>query len=345
VDRSKFPYRLDIDNHQQMRQPFEALNEQRPLVKIIDVDVGYEDTGTHSDPVGRLVGQPPPKAFDRVLRQQWWVTSYSRLAANSEQAANTDLPDHDTATQPKYGVESPTELAPGSSLTRFIFKKGAKAGNFIHDVLEISDFTRGVEPTMLRAKMEQHGIANGLLDELLEWFDQVLSAPLDGFSLASLQMSSTLRELEFLMRINDADSNALEGLLHSHGYLVEGQALTFDQINGYLKGFIDLVFEHEGRFYLADYKSNFLGSSFEDYTRPLMQQAMHQHLYTLQFLIYSVALHRYLGQRVKGYQYEQHFGGVFYLFVRGMIPQHPGKGVYFDRPATSLVAQLDELFG
>jgi exodeoxyribonuclease V beta subunit len=345
VDRSKFPHQLDLDNHQQLRQPFEALNAQRALVKIIDVEVGVDCTASQREQTRPPVIQPPAQQFDRLLQQQWLVTSYSRLASSSEQAPSTDLPDHDTAPLSGALVDLTDQLLPANNPIRFTFKKGARAGNFIHDVLEITDFTRGVQAESLRAKVDQHGISSNQLDELLEWFDQVLGTPLGDFSLASLPMASTLRELEFLMRIDGADSHRVEQLLKPHGYLDRNQALTFGQINGYLKGFIDLVFEYGGRFYLADYKSNFLGSGFASYTRPSMQLAMQQHLYTLQFLIYSVALHRYLGQRLDGYDYNRHFGGVYYLFVRGMAPQQPGNGVYFERPAKALIAQLDEVFG
>ena len=108
-----------------------------------------------------------------------------------------------------------------------------------------------------------------------------------------------------------------------------------------MRGFIDLALEHEGRFYVIDYKSNRLGDTAADYQRPRMLDEMRRHHYVLQYLLYSVALHRYLSLRLPGYSYEQHFGGVYYLFVRGMSVEHPpGSGVLFERPARALIEEL-----
>ena len=102
--------------------------------------------------------------------------------------------------------------------------------------------------------------------------------------------------------------------------------------------------EHRGRWYVIDYKSNWLGPSPGDYARDAVAAAMRSSAYPLQYLLYLVALHRYLGLRLPGYDYARHVGGVFYLFVRGMEPAAGmGRGVWFDRPEASLVHGLDRL--
>ena len=116
--------------------------------------------------------------------------------------------------------------------------------------------------------------------------------------------------------------------------------LSFATVQGMLKGFIDLVFEWQGRWYLLDYKSNHLGMSPADYSRPALEQAMAEHRYDLQYQLYSLALHRLLTLRLPGYDFEQHFGGVFYLFLRGM----PQGGIFHTRPSHELVLGLDRLF-
>jgi exodeoxyribonuclease V beta subunit len=66
----------------------------------------------------------------------------------------------------------------------------------------------------------------------------------------------------------------------------------------------------------------------------------------LQYHLYALALHRHLGLRVADYDYERDFGGVFYLFVRGMSERHPpGTGVYFDRPTLALLEELSDALG
>jgi exodeoxyribonuclease V beta subunit len=101
-----------------------------------------------------------------------------------------------------------------------------------------------------------------------------------------------------------------------------------------MRGFIDLVFEHGGRYYLADYKSNWLGPRRSEYGQTELARAMGREAYYLQYLVYCVALHRYLGSRVQGYSYESHFGGVRYLFLRGMQPAagHASASMPIGRP-------------
>ncbi len=102
-------------------------------------------------------------------------------------------------------------------------------------------------------------------------------------------------------------------------------------IHGYLKGYVDLVFEHDDRWYIIDWKSNHLGNTPGEYDQDGLWRPMVDHHYILQYHLYCAALHQFLGSRVKGYDYEQHFGGVFYAFVRG-IEGTGDNGWYHDRP-------------
>ncbi|MDQ7016955.1 MAG: PD-(D/E)XK nuclease family protein, partial [Gammaproteobacteria bacterium] len=120
------------------------------------------------------------------------------------------------------------------------------------------------------------------------------------------------------------------------------------QVRGFMKGFIDLVFEFEGQFYLLDYKSNYLGDEYADYRVEPMQESMLQEGYVAQYLIYALALHRYLRCRLVDYDYECHFGGVYYLFLRGMNADagqdEEQTGVFFSRPSLALMRALDDFF-
>ena len=121
-------------------------------------------------------------------------------------------------------------------------------------------------------------------------------------------------------------------------------ALSFDLVNGYMKGFIDLTFEAQGRYYILDYKSNWLGPAPQDYAPQRLLKAMAREHYYLQYLIYCLALHRYLRLRLPDYQYEEHFGGVFYLFLRGMGHETMARyGIFWDRPSDRLISALDDL--
>ena len=108
-----------------------------------------------------------------------------------------------------------------------------------------------------------------------------------------------------------------------------------------MKGFIDLVFEDQGRFYIVDYKSNHLGHQQTGYQTDELNQAMISHDYPLQYLIYSLALHRYLRLRLPDYDPEQHLGGAYYLFIRGMQPEWGQAGVFYDKPSVAVLDALD----
>ncbi len=179
--------------------------------------------------------------------------------------------------------------------------------------------------------------------------EAVLATPLDesGMRLDQVTRSHRLDELEFYYPVNELADRHVREILLECGFPDEIRErigdLTFSTTHGYMRGFIDLVFEHGGRFYLADYKSNWLGATVSAYQQPQLTRAMAREAYYLQYLVYCVALHRYLGGRVRGYRYDAHFGGVRYLFVRGMRPDLGATcGVYADRPSEGLVHALDE---
>src|SRR5690606_27318578 len=169
----------------------------------------------------------------------------------------------------------------------------------------------------------------------------VLDTPLDGggaLRLRNVALEQRIDEMEFYYPVTRLDAAELKRLLlaHDFGSPAIRQAigrLSFDDLRGFLKGYIDLVFEAGGRYYIADYKSNWLGGSREHYRQPALEQEMADAGYYLQYLLYLVALHRYLGARLPGYSYERHVGGVYYLFLRGMDPAAGCEyGVFHDRP-------------
>jgi exodeoxyribonuclease V beta subunit len=176
----------------------------------------------------------------------------------------------------------------------------------------------------------------------------VLDAPLDdsGLCLRPVSAADRLVELEFMLPVAGLDCRALNRLL-AEGDALSARAglLQFDRVQGMLKGFVDLVFRIEGRYYIADYKSNHLGQEADSYTQTALESAMLEHRYDLQYQLYTLALHRLLRQRLPDYDYDTHMGGAFYLFVRGMRAGAKDRpGVFHCRPARSLIESLDRLF-
>jgi exodeoxyribonuclease V beta subunit len=177
---------------------------------------------------------------------------------------------------------------------------------------------------------------------------RVLTAPLDAAGALTLQQIAPERrliELEFYYPLAELTAAGLQQVLAAHGFAADLQQeiglLTFAPARGYMKGFIDLVFEADGRFYLVDYKSNWLGNTIAAYGAAALRQVMARETYFLQYIIYTLALHRYLRLRVPDYDYDSHLGGVFYLFLRGMDPDFPHYGIFRDRPPRQLVQALD----
>jgi exodeoxyribonuclease V beta subunit len=230
----------------------------------------------------------------------------------------------------------------------FTFPQGARAGRCLHAIFETLDFTRADQwPAVVTEKLTHYGFAADWAEVVTAWVPRVLHTPLDAdgrVTLAGVDRGRRLTELEFLYPFEALDATVVKDLLHRHW---PAQAATLEQLDfrllaGFMRGFIDLVFAAGGRFYLVDYKSNWLGARLADYQGEALATAMIAGGYPLQYLIYTLALHRYLRQRLPGYDYARDFAGVRYLFLRGMEPAlGAGGGVFADRPPPPLIAALD----
>jgi exodeoxyribonuclease V beta subunit len=180
---------------------------------------------------------------------------------------------------------------------------------------------------------------------LCDWVQQLLTTalPLSGTSIRLQDLTTARAEMEFWIETRQLDLQALDNAVIAHTLSGRARpALSPDSLTGMLKGFMDLVFEHEGRYYVADYKSNWLGHDESAYTRENMDEAIRAHRYDLQYVLYLFALHRLLTARLPDYDYDLHVGGAVYLFMRGIAA--PTAGVHFERPPKVLMQQLDRLF-
>ncbi|CAG9298325.1 exodeoxyribonuclease V subunit beta [Celerinatantimonas diazotrophica] len=289
------------------------------------------------------------RPLNRQVRSDWWLTSYSALSSHHGQwDASTEL-----AWLDKTVVED-DEHVPEDILDVFHFARGPQAGTFLHSVFELIDFQATDEAVeqLLLPLMARAGYDEKWLDVIKRLRANVLHAPLndDGtqrpFSLGQVEASQRLAEMEFVMPLGQLQARQLNQTLSRYDALSQqAQPLRFEQIQGMLKGFIDLVFCVEGRYYVLDYKSNYLGDSASDYNRTAMEQAMIEHRYDFQYQIYALALHRFLTQRIENYTYQHHFGGVYYIFMRGVVAQASEQtGVYFARPTEAFLDALDALF-
>ena len=278
----------------------------------------------------------------RALADDWRVTSYSGLQQHGQALAQDLMPrlDVDAA-----GVG---EVAQEPELTPHQFPRGASPGTFLHSLFETLDFTQPVSETWVADVLQKGGYDVRWQPVLTAWITRILQAPLndEGISLSQLTAKEKQVEMEFYLPISGPlTAAALDALIRRYDPLSQGcPPLDFRQVRGMLKGFIDLVFRHNGRYYLLDYKSNWLGENRDAYTQEAMARAMQTHRYDLQYQLYTLALHRYLRHRIADYTYERHFGGVIYLFLRGVDGSAPGSGIFCTRPDEALINQMDSLF-
>ncbi|TLU84744.1 MAG: exodeoxyribonuclease V subunit beta [Chlorobium sp.] len=295
------------------------------------------------------------KSFAGTIDTTWRVSSFTSFSRHEPKG--TELPDRD---ETRREEEAPlTTVAPSSEeKSIFTFPKGAQAGIFMHGIFEELDFaspSEGMIRDLVEKGLERYNYKEDWLPYITAMVHDVLETPLDGpegaFTLGKLCRKSWITELEFFFPLRFVTSSRLAGVLRSQGILPGGidlaslaPMLQFTPTKGMLMGFMDMVFEQNGRYHLLDWKSNHLGNTAEDYGPEAMRQAMQLNLYPLQYLLYTVALNRYLSLRVKNYRYGTHFGGVIYVFLRGVNKELGEKrGFYRDLPSEALIEALTNL--
>jgi len=288
------------------------------------------------------------QTVNRVIENDWWIGSFSAITRNLRHGVMAE-PDRDNAIDSDLSEQGKATEELKMAM-RFVLKKGAAAGNLLHDVLEYVDFTNPDWDAALVKPLRHFGELDDEHTEALKfWLNECLTANLfnaysNELSLSVLPTANTLREVEFYFPMNNTTRQLLSELLQQHrGATVPPQLPEGNELKGMMHGFIDLIFEWQGKYYVADYKSTYLGDDVENYNHQALQNNIQDNYYDLQYLIYCLALHRYLGLRIEDYSPETHFGGVYYLYLRGMGPVN-GKGVYFRDIEPDLLDALDALF-
>ena len=289
----------------------------------------------------------------RRAAENWWIASYSALrigdslspAEAPESALAQKLSDDE-----RLDPEAPREvLLSGGDIHRF--PRGPNPGTFLHGLLEWA----GSEGFKADPEAIKDAVARrcnrrgwqGWIETLSDWLQHLQDEPLrlnNGQPAVVLsELSQYQIEMEFWFASHKVDVVQMDTLVrqHTHGGAARAGAEP-SLLNGMFKGFIDLTFEHQGRYYVADYKSNWLGTDDSAYTEQAMTASILDNRYDLQYVLYLLALHRQLKARLPGYDYDQHMGGALYLFLRGTRAQ--GQGVFFTRPPRLLIESLDLMF-
>jgi len=357
VDRSAMGYLLGVASGSSIGALREALNTLAAQSEVIDVVAA---------PVADDVRVPPPAAPGlgaarhpvRRIAQAWHIASYSALTFGTapERIEPSDEPvsaEEANLIEPSTEERAVLEPAERTATVQHAFERGAEAGTFLHNLLEWvarAGFSSVLErPGMLRDVIARRCRLRNLahwIDPLQAWLTALLETPFEMPEASPLCLSALgdyQTEMEFWFSASRVDAEALDRIVCR--YVLPGEprpALLPRRIHGMFKGFIDLTFQHEGRYYVADYKSNALGPDDTAYSPTAIVQAMLANRYDMQAALYLFALHRLLRVRIPDYDYSRDVGGACYLFLRGLAA--PGQGLHVERPDVAMMDELDALF-
>ncbi|WP_438862793.1 exodeoxyribonuclease V subunit beta [Neptunicella sp.] len=291
--------------------------------------------------------------FAGEISAAWRISSFSAITRFSH---NTRLDQKERADQAAVaGLEQPeAELIDEQAPLRFTLAKGAHTGNLLHDTFENLDFSQPDNQTnwdeALALPVQAYADPELDVSALQRWLTECLATKLPALNepqttlrLQDLSIQQTSRESEFYFDMHTHQRGALGRFLAEYRLQDNADFNLPDELQGMMHGFIDLIFEHQGRYYVADYKSTHLGYNLSDYSHNNILADMQEHFYDLQYLIYMLALHRHLSATLPDYDPYQHLGGVYYLYLRGMSPGSD-NGIYATQVTPEQIRKLDNLF-
>ena len=265
------------------------------------------------------------------------------------------------------------------NLINFTFSRGSAAGSFLHKLLEIvlsrNDVNKEDQDSIYQFVNSQlkydyyHLISNQGNEKicaLASWLNNILNANLlpessknDHLKLSDLTPDNCARELDYYLPCKDFKVKVLNKLCHEfYAKVVKDNNLSHipdlpdlkkSNFKGFMKGSLDLVAKFTtkqgDKFFMIDYKSNYLGDSFGDYTQDSILKSIFEARYDVQILFYSLALYRFLKCTLHDFLYEKDFGGVMYLYLRGMNSNNTvSPGQFYVRPSEELIKRLSDLF-
>ena len=384
--RKKFASKVDAEQTQWLTYP-EVINQIEQLsnesvgaisyqlwdkTTLGDGNVNRDGDAGNGSVANDPVVIPPVDRFTNhyQLKPAWSLASYSSLTryrAEHEEIMDFSADKMDDPVEEEQG-EAGRELEQEDDgnhrkISVFSFPKGAQTGLCWHRIFELISFH---QPNTWK-EIVQNELASHEFDSrvwgtvILEMVRRTMQKNLlpsqnRTLRLIDLQPDSVSKEMAFHFKFEQANSEMMLEMVRNHARSSESPSNSHqpDLLSGLMKGYIDLTFCHKDKFYILDYKSNHLGSRVEDYHKLALEQSVEESLYDLQYHIYTLALHRYLKERLgEAYSYESHFGGVFYLYLRGIRPQaelisdseleseSEATGIYFDRPEFSTINALN----
>lgn len=276
--------------------------------------------------------------WDRVLGSGFGLASFTGLTRGMEHGARPGLDEIDAA-----GLAA-------DEWSMANFPRGAAAGSCLHRIFERIDFAdESTVPAAVAEALAAYGFDPGWHHTVQDMVKRVLRADLgNGLRLGGIEQKDRLTELEFLFPLRPVTREVLAAVYRDAAGLLPPDLpermgnLRFEPRRGFMTGFMDLVVRSDDKYYLLDWKSNWLGPTPGHYTAEVLHTAMAGSHYFLQYHLYCLALKRHLALRNPKFDYAAHFGGVRYVFLRGVDPQRPGQGVHQDCPDPRFLDALDK---
>lgn len=349
VHHSAIGYLLQNGEQGGVERLTQAVSQHAEKLSAVSVTLPPEQPETAFVPQQEDYPQLTANQLSTEIDRFWRITSYSGLVKQSshqkEHDASVEIGGFDVDSADEHDEHSVVDVEKNI----FNFPRGARPGTFLHTVFEQVVFTQPAtseqNSKIITELLELEQFESDWLPVIQKLVDDVLATPLDGKQLQLNQKNpyQCLVEMEFLLPIEVLHAPSLNRVVQRHDPLsAKAGDLGFYTVQGMLKGFIDLVFEHHGKYYVLDWKSNHLGDQVEAYHGERLREAMAEHRYDLQYQLYALALHRFLQSRLADYDYEQHFGGVYYLFLRGIDGQGT-NGIFNAKPSRTMLEELDLL--
>ena len=338
-----------------------------------------EEDGVRFSPSEEKTAALEARRFSGRIPHDFNVSSFTSIISGATGGTGgihdpAELADHDALAAAAAGEESPAPPEVPALPVRddrdiMAFPRGALAGTCLHEIFEHLDFRKTREEDMaplIRGALRKYRFDDLWVPAVAGMVGKVVRQALDPedgkgvsgncaadgvLTLSAVPPARRINEMGFYFPLKSMSSRRLETVFAEHGIIGPSGdfperigRLEVSRARGMMKGFIDLVFAHGGRYYIVDWKSNHLGDRPEDYRPAVLAAVMADTFYILQYHLYALALHRYLKHRLPGYDYDTHFGGVRYLFLRGIDPEiDPSFGMFKDRPKALLIRSLEAL--
>ena len=281
--------------------------------------------------------RPAPETQNRVfsgqIRESWQMNSFSRLVHKASSDRDTDQFAPQTA-EKSFGYNI------------FTFPRGAKAGNCLHEIMEdisLEGVDRKNIEAVVKDRLKKYFFDEKFIPAVTDNIHTILTKELtDGITLAGIDRGDFVHEMEFNLSTCRFDAKQIADIFLEAGeneFAKAASTLDFTAVKGFLTGFADLIFKTDGRFYILDWKSNYLGSRAEDYSRSRMFDEMLNSHYYLQLYIYTLALHVHLTRYLPDYDFDRHIGGGIYVFMRG-VEQSGDNGIFLHKPKREIIEKM-----